>query len=251
MSVSSKSSAGARLPEIRARAFERGRHPQMAADNLLSQKQQAELRGIAVAVEYEHEGTVIFSEGEDARFVYLVADGVIRIGRTSDGGRRQILAFMLPGDLLGLPDAGSYVNSADVACPSVLYRIPWAKLRDLMTREPSLQHNFLVKVAHDFREAQRRIVILGQQNTYQRLASFLLDFIQHPAFFDKADRCLTLPLSRFDMADYLGTAPETVARGFLRLERDALVRRVTSRIVEIIDVDGLRRLQMRKRRAET
>ncbi|MBU6297612.1 MAG: helix-turn-helix domain-containing protein [Alphaproteobacteria bacterium] len=249
MSSTSKLSAGTRLPEIRARPFDRARDPRSSVENLLSQKQQIEFRSIATVLDCRQEGTTIFSEGEDARFVYSVAAGVVRIGRTSDGGRRQILAFMLPGDLFGLPDAGSYVNSADVACPSTLYRIPWAQLRELMMREPAVQHNLLIKVAHDFREAQRRIVMLGQQNTYQRLASFLLDFVQHPAFFDERHRCLTLPLSRFDIADYLGTAAETIARGFLRLEHDGLVRRITSRSIEIRNLDGLRQLQMRRRRS--
>ena len=87
------------------------------------------------------------------------------------------MAFMLPGDIFGLPDSGIYVNSAEAACPSALCRVPWEKLRELMMREPSIQLNLLIKVAHDLREAQRRIMILGQQNTCQRLASFLLDLI--------------------------------------------------------------------------
>jgi CRP-like cAMP-binding protein len=114
-----------------------------------------------------------------------------------------------------------------------------------------MQLNLLNKVAFDLREAQRRIMILGQQNTYQRLASLLLDFVQHPAFFDKAHAHVTLPLSRFDIADYLGTAPETVARRFLRLEREGFVRRVTTRVVKIRDMDGLRCLREEKRHADS
>lgn len=114
-----------------------------------------------------------------------------------------------------------------------------------------MQLNLLNKVAFDLREAQRRIMVLGQQNTYQRLASLLLDFAQHPAFFDSVHAQVTLPLSRFDIADYLGTAPETVARGFLRLEREGLVRRVTAREIQIRDMAGLQRLRAEKRRADS
>lgn len=59
-----------------------------------------------------------------------------------------------------------------------------------------------------------------------------------------------MPLTRFDIADYIGTAPETVARGFLRLEREGLVHRITARLVHIRDLFGLQRLQMRKRRED-
>jgi CRP-like cAMP-binding protein len=239
-----------RLPEIRARLFDRERDPQPKIENLLSRKEQDAFRDIATVLEYRRGGSTIFAEGEDAHFVYSVAAGVVRISRHSNGGRRQVLTLMLPGDLFGLPDAGIYVNSAEVACESTLYRVPWEKLRHLMTREPSLQLNLLNRVAFDLREAQRRIMILGQQNTSQRLASLLLDFANHPAFFDEVRAEVTLPLTRFDIADYIGTAPETVARGFLRLEREGLVRRVTARLIQIRDLDGLHKLQRRKRRED-
>lgn len=251
MSYLIRSSAPSRLPEIRARLIDRTRDLPSQIENLLSRKEQVEFRKIATVLDYQRPGSTVFAEGEDAHFVYSVASGVVRISRHSDGGRRQVLALMLPGDLFGLPDAGIYVNSAEVTCPSTLYRVPWAELRKLLEREPAMQLNLLNKVAFDLREAQRRIMVLGQQNTFQRLASLLLDFAQHPALFDKAHAQVTLPLSRFDIADYLGTAPETVARGFLRLEREGFVRRVTSRVVQVRDMDGLRRLRAEKRRADS
>jgi CRP-like cAMP-binding protein len=237
-----------RLPEIRARLFDRSRDKTSQIENLLSRKQQVAFRKIATVLEYSRSGITIFTEGEDAHFIYTVADGIVRISRHTDHGRRQVLALMLPGDLFGLPDAGTHLNTAEAACPATLYRLPWNELRDLMVREPTLQLNLLAKVAHDFREAQRRIMILGQHNTYQRLASLLLDFAQHPAFFDAAEETLTLPLTRFDIADYLGTAPETVARGFARLEREKLIKRLNPRQTQICDKDGLKRLQSRGRR---
>jgi CRP-like cAMP-binding protein len=242
--------AKARLPEIRARKIDREHDPKSNIENLLSRKEQNAFREIATVLEYSRGGSTVFAEGEDAHFVYAVAAGVVRISRHSDGGRRQVLALMLPGDLFGLPDAGIYVNSAEVTCPSTLYRIPWLGLRELMTREPAMLLNLFNRVAYDLREAQRRIMILGQQNTSQRLVSLLLDFARHPAFFSEARSQVTLPLTRFDIADYLGTSPETVARGFLLLERDGLVRRVSSRVIQIRSMNGLKRLQKRKRRVD-
>ena len=251
MSYLLKSQAASRLPEIRARLIDRTRDRPSRIENLLSRKEQVEFRKIATVLDYARAGSTVFAESEDAHFVYSVAAGVVRISRHSDGGRRQVLALMLPGDLFGLPDAGIYVNSAEVTCPSTLYRVPWAAMRKLMTREPALQLNLLNKIAFDLREAQRRIMTLGQQNTTQRLASLLLDFAEHPAFYNKAYAQVTLPLSRFDIADYLGTAPETIARGFLRLEREGLIRRATTREIQIRDMEGLRRLRAEKRRADS
>lgn len=251
MSYALNPSQASRLPELRARLLERSHGPSPKIANLLSRREQIEFAKIATVLDYGRAGSTVFAEGEDAHFVYAVASGVVRIGRHSESGRRQILALMLPGDLFGLPDGGIYVNSAEVTCPTTLYRVPWAKLRKLLERHPSLQHNILNKVAFDLRESQRRIMVLGQQNTHQRLASLLVDFAEHPAFHEsgRGDR-VNLPLSRFDIADYLGTSAETVTRGFLKLEREGLIRRVEPRQIRILDLEGLRHLRSEKRRLD-
>jgi CRP/FNR family transcriptional regulator, anaerobic regulatory protein len=241
--------AKARLPEIRARRFDRERDPATQIENLLSRKQQTKLRAISTVLEYHRNDTTVFSEGEDAYFVYSVISGVVRISRHSNNGRRQVLALMLPGDLFGLPDAGLYVNTAETVCPTSLYRVPWEQLRQLMLREPEMQINLLIRTAFDLRQAQRRIMILGQQNITQRLGSFLLDFMQYPEFYNAGRRELVLPLTRFDLGDYLGTAPETVVRAFAKLEKEGLVRRLAPRLIEIPDAGRLRTLVGGRRRA--
>ena len=237
-------------PEIRARPFDRTNDRPSRIENLLSPKEQQELRAIATVLDYRRGGITIFSQGEDAHFVYAIDEGVVRISRLTANGQRQILAFMVPGDLFGIPDDGNYANSAEAACPARIYRFPWLRLREIMVREPQLQLNLLVKVAYDLRQAQRQIMILGHQNTYQRLASFLLDFIRNPEFYDEKKSRLKLPINHGDIADYLGIARETAARAFAALEREGLARRLSSGRIDIIDVKGLQRLQVgRQRRA--
>jgi CRP-like cAMP-binding protein len=150
---------------------------------------------------------------------------------------------MVPGDLFGLPHDGIYVNTVEAVCPARIYRFPWQRLREIMVREPQLQLNMLIRVAYDLRQAQRQIMILGQKNTYQRLAVFLLEFLRYPEFYDSKKSRLNLPINRFDLADYLGIARETAARAFARLEREGLARRLASGSIEILDVNGLRQLQ--------
>lgn len=238
-----------RLPEIRARPFNREKDPPTQIENLLSRRQQNRLRTIATVLEYQRGNSTIFSEGEDAHFIYSIAAGIVRVSRHSEGGRRQVLAFMLPGDLFGLPDAGLYVNSAETVCPATLYRVPWQQLTMMMREEPDMQVALLMRVAFDLRQSQRRIMMLAQQNASQKLASLLLDFSQHPDFYDPKRGLLTLPLTRFDLGDYLGIAAETVARAFARLEQGKLVKRVSSRLIEIRDLGALRRLVNGRRRS--
>ena len=208
--------------------------------NLLSREEQEQLLGSASLLEFDRGGTIIYCEGRDAGFVYFIDQGMVRISRCAENGCRQILAFRVPGDILGRPENGRYVNSAETVGPAKLYRVAWPRMQQLMRSEPRLQLHFLMKAADDFRQAERRIMILGQQNISQRLASFILDLLCVSELFDEKRSLLQLPVNRFDLADYLGTVTKSSERAFARLEQLSLIRRVTSRTIEILNADGLR-----------
>jgi CRP-like cAMP-binding protein len=230
-------------PMIRARLLDRVGDNPLQIGNLLSQREQDKLLRIAKLIEYPRPGMTIFTNEQEAEFVYVVNEGIVRITRVAANGQRRILAFMVRGDLFGMPDCGVYVNSAETVSPARLYRFPWPTLRHLVATEPQLQQKLLIKLAHDFREAQRQMMMLGQQSARQRLAVFLLDFIRNPGFFNQEHLRLTLPVNRFDLADYLGTTRETAARTFARLEKEKLIQRIDSHTIRILDMDGLEQLQ--------
>jgi CRP-like cAMP-binding protein len=216
--------------------------------NLLSREEQEQLARLATGLVYRCGGITIFSEGVDAGFLYFVHEGIIRISRCAENGHRQILAFRVPGDVLGRPENGRYANSAETVGPAKVYRVAWQRMEQMMLADPQLQLHLLMKLADDFRRAERRIMILGQQNTSQRLASFILELLCVPEFFDRDRSLLKLPVNRFDLADYLGTVTKSSERAFARLESEALIRRITSRTIEIRDIAGLHRVQSEQRR---
>ncbi|HXJ01621.1 MAG TPA: Crp/Fnr family transcriptional regulator [Micropepsaceae bacterium] len=235
------------LPEIRVRSGNDNYDQSAPAENPLSRKEQEQLRDIAKIVDCKA-GTTLYSQGEQAKYVYLIAEGIVRINHCDETGHRQILVFRVQGDFCGIPYNGDYFNFAETVSNTVVYRFEWHQIQQILLTEPHLQSVLLGKILHDYRQAQVRISILGQQNTCQRLASFLLDFIQFPQFFDVERSCLTLPVNRFDLADYLGTAPESTARAFAKLENFGLIRRITARKIEILDRAGLRLLNLTPRR---
>jgi CRP-like cAMP-binding protein len=152
------------------------------------------------------------------------------------------------GDLLGRPENGRYVNSAETVGPAKVYRVAWQRMQQMMLAEPQLQLHLLMKVADDFRQAEHRIMTLGQQNTCQRLASFILDLLRLPEVFDEKRSLLKLPVNRFDLADYLGTVTKSSERAFAKLESQGLIRRVTSRTIQILDIEALKLVQREQRR---
>jgi CRP-like cAMP-binding protein len=235
-------SAGA-APTIRGRLLDKvGDHP-LQIGNLLSTQEQHELQSIAKLVKYPRPGMTIFTSETEAEYVYVIDEGIVRITRIAPNGERRILAFMVPGDLFGMPDCGIYVNTAETVSPTRLYRFHWPALRQLLTNQPQLQQKLLIKLAHDFRQAQRQMMMLGQQTARQRLAVFLLDFIRNPGFFNEQRSLLEIPVNRFDLADYLGTTRETAARAFSRLEKEGLIRRITAHTIQILNMEGLEQLQ--------
>jgi len=235
--------------DIRVRSMAPPGQP-AAGDNALYPKEQDQLRRIAKTLECKP-GTVLYSQDAQARYVYLVAEGIVRINHCGASGHRQILAFRVPGDFCGIPESGHYFNSAETVSHCSLHRFEWQQMQELCLAEPHLQTVLLGKILYDYRQAQIRISVLGQQNTGQRLASFILDFMQIPELFDSESSCLTLPVNRFDLADYLGTVPESTARAFAKLEDLGLIRRITARKIEILDKTGLRLLNRTPRRRDS
>jgi len=238
----------ARPPELRAPRPDRTGDQSRIA-NLLTPAQQAQLMGIATHVTFRH-GEDIITEGAEGNFAYTVASGIVRKSRCAESGRRQVMAFELPGDLFGIPAQGRYLNSARAIGDVSLFQIPWHELNALLLREPGLHSSFLVRMAFDLHRAQGRILVLGQQNVSQRLASFLLELMEHEDFYDAARKQLRLPLSRFDLGDYLGTSPETVVRVLARLEKDGLIQRLSSRLLHIADAEGISGLLRDPRRKD-
>ena len=235
--------------EVRAHLFEpAGRQP--VHRNLLSHEEQDQILQSATLIEYPHGGETLFCEGQEAGFLYFIAAGIIRTSRCAENGRRQVLAFRMSGDFVGLFEDGRYTNSAESVGAAKVYRIPWQRMQQAMRSEPELQLHLFIKLADDYCQAEHRIMTLGQQNSCQRLASFLLELIQMPGLFDEVRSLLQLPVNRFDLADYLGMVTKSSERCFARLESQGFIRRVTSRTIEITDMHGLQSLcqeQLRSR----
>ncbi|HEX3484232.1 MAG TPA: Crp/Fnr family transcriptional regulator [Micropepsaceae bacterium] len=229
------------FPEIRVRPVNDVSAQPMPAENTLMRKEQERLRDIAKIIDCKP-GTMLYAQGDPATYVYLVADGILRINHCDETGHRQILAFRVPGDFCGIPQDRQYFNSAEAVSKATIYRFDWDQMQQVFLGETHLQQVLLGKILHDYRQAQIRISSLGQQNTCQRLASFILDFIAIPEFFETERGFLTIPVNRFDLADYLGTRPESTARAFAKLEELGLIRRITARKIVILDKAGLRML---------
>lgn len=201
----------------------------------------AALSTMARTLSFKSAKLPIFTQGDKARSCYVLVDGIVQVSRVLRDGERHVVAFHWPGDLFGMEENGLFINQAETLTPCTIYQISAEALHEFLLSDPGIQQKVLVQAVHKLRAAQRQVIVVGRLDTHRALAAFLLDCAGHEKYFDKSRSILTLPMSRADIADYLGTAPESVTRALGRLEAGGLVRRQTIRALAL-DIPAMQRL---------
>lgn len=199
---------------------------------LLSDAQRGQLVRSATVREFPAQ-RIVYRAGAPADSVFVIGEGVVKSYRDLASGRRRIAAFLFARDLFGLAEAGHYVNTVQTVTPVRVYAVSVEALTDLFQREPEIETQFLCKVVHVLREAQHHNIIVGRRDAVGRLA-MLLRLLQEqcPAH---GRMNIALPMSRSDIANYLGLSLEAVSRASRRLERQGIVEFIGRHEVRIVD----------------
>ncbi|MFN3233532.1 MAG: Crp/Fnr family transcriptional regulator [Alphaproteobacteria bacterium] len=209
-----------------------------AACAVLDDWELERLEGIATQKEYEP-GQTVFEEGDDPRFMYNVTSGMIRLFKLLPNGRRQIVGFVFPGDMLGLATRGAYTCSAEAIGPVKVCRFPREKLIVLLDEFPHLQGRLLDMAADELEQAQEQMLLLGRKSPMEKVASFLLRLRgENVRCGNRVDR-LDLAMGRGDIADYLGLTIETVSRTFTKLRNENVIALEGAHHVVISNEDAL------------
>jgi CRP-like cAMP-binding protein len=177
--------------------------------------------------------TIIYREDSPAHDIFINTDGVVKAFRDLPSGRRRIVAFLLQGDLFGLAEGGRYMNTTQTVTPVTAYRVPLEALAALLRRDAELEFLFLCKVTHELREAQRQQIRLGRRDATGRLAMFVGALeAQSP---EGGRGGVQVPMSRNDIADYLGLSPEAVSRAGSRLAKQNILAFEGRHLIRIVD----------------
>ncbi|MCP4381185.1 MAG: helix-turn-helix domain-containing protein [Hyphomicrobiales bacterium] len=180
----------------------------------------------------------IFGEGEPVENVYLVVSGAVRTYKLLSDGRRQIGDFHIQGDVFGLEVGDERQFTAEAIADSVVMVASRSALVSMANDDTSLAAELWSHTANDLKRAQDHLLLLGRKRAQERVATFLLDM----AGRNRADIIVELPMSRQDIADYLGLTIETVSRTLTRLEDDEAIEIPSSRRIVLSDKRALRRL---------
>ena len=193
-----------------------------------------ELMGAAIPFARNGE---IYGESEPADYVYKVLTGAVRTYKLLSDGRRQIDAFHLPGDIFGLELGDTHTCSAEAISESTVVVVKRSLVMAAAERNTDVARRLWSTTAAELRRAQHHTLLLIK-SAQERVATFLLEMSERLS----AEGSIELPMSRQDIADYLGLTIETVSRTLTQLQGAATIALPGSRRIVLRNRPALNRL---------
>lgn len=167
-------------------------------------------------------GAYLFFEGDEVPWLYQVTSGVLRLTRMLADGRRQVIAFGYPGDIVGFPSDGLY--HADCEALTDVELQPYRRAHLESGEGDAELHNALLQAAlREISAMQDHFMMLGRKSASEKLASFLCILVDRVGEDTGAYKQVALPMSRSDIADFLGLTTETVSRTFTQLRKSKII----------------------------
>lgn len=167
-------------------------------------------------------GAYLYFEGDDVEFLYQVTSGVVRLTRLLADGRRQVIAFGYPGDIVGFPSSGVHHTDCEALTPAQLQPFRRSALES-GEGDPKLHSALLQAALREISEMQDHFMMLGRKSANEKVASFLCVLAERFGADRGAYQSVTLPMSRSDIADFLGLTTETVSRTFTQLRKAKII----------------------------
>ncbi|TYL86533.1 helix-turn-helix domain-containing protein [Bradyrhizobium rifense] len=158
-------------------------------------------------------GVEVYGEKEPAEYVYQVKSGAVRSYKLLSDGRRQIGAFHLATDIFGLENGSEHRFTAEAIVDTTVRLVKRKSLELVAESDAMVARNLLSMTTSNLQHAEDHMLLLGRKTSLERVAAFLLEMDKRLT----AAGVMALPMSRRDIADYLGLTLETVSRALSRL----------------------------------
>jgi len=205
---------------------------------VLDETELQQLANIALNLRFSPQDPII-DESEPAEFLFNVTGGTVRLYKLLPDGRRQITGFLSGGDFLGIALNETYAYSAEAVDAVSVCRFPRRKLEDLLAAFPHLEKQLLGVASNELAQAQDQMVLLGRKTAKEKVVSFLLSLSRRQEATGGAPSPVAVPMSRADIADYLGLTTETVSRTFTTLKNSQAIQLVDGGKVVLPNLDAL------------
>jgi CRP/FNR family nitrogen fixation transcriptional regulator len=179
----------------------------------------------------------VYGEDEQAEYLYQVISGAVRTYRMLDDGRRQISAFYMPGDIFGIEAGDVHLSSAEAVTDAQVLVVKRSSVLVRAEHEKDLARQLWTLMVRELQRVQEHSLVLIK-NAEERVAGFLLEM----AGRSSGNSAIELPMSRQDIADYLGLTIETVSRTITQLVQSGVIVLETSRRIAFRNRAALSRL---------
>ena len=194
----------------------------------------------------QESGSELVADSEEVNSYANVMQGVVKLTKMLSDGRQQVIGLQFAPDFLGRPFAKESKLSAEAASDVSLCKIPRKALEEMMKSSPELEHRLLMQTLNELDEARDWMVTLGRKTAAEKVASFLYLIATHidPSLDidEMTSARFELPLTRVDIADFLGLTVETVSRQLTKLRKDNVIQIEHNRTFIVPDME---RLEMR------
>jgi CRP-like cAMP-binding protein len=213
--------------------------PSLTSAQLTSGFEQKLAHGVLRRIECRE---LLFAEGDPASHVYRIETGAIALNKVLADGRRQVIGFAYPGDLIGLGIEDEHVMNAQAVKPTRVRCLPVSALRQCIAEDPALGVKLYEALARELAATRDLMLTTGQRSAVERVASFLLAFSRRNRRIAQDPTSFELPMTRTDIGDFLGLTIETVSRTFSKLKQLGLIELPCSNRVKLLDIEPLQNL---------
>jgi CRP/FNR family transcriptional regulator len=183
-------------------------------------------------------GESLVRPGDPATHVFLIESGYLRVTRLLPDGRRVITGFLGSGSIVGLSLKDRYMYGVE-ALDDVVFRRMKRQAFDEEAMSPPLHPELLSRLRDEMTAAQDQMVLLACKSADERVCSFLLQRLEHGSANPAGRRTVVLPMTRLDIADYLGLTIETVSRTITRLAKKGIIATEGRQGIRIENLDAL------------
>lgn len=205
----------------------------LSASQLVSLNKQSTLKNI-------ESGSELIGESQETSSYANIISGVVKLTKMMSDGRQQIVGLQFAPDFLGRPFRIDSGISADAATDVNVCSFPKATIERMIKESPELEHRLLEQTLKELDEARDWMLTLGRKTAGEKVASFLHLIAAHiNPEADPDSASFELPLTRSDIADFLGLTIETVSRQLTKLRKDGVIVICNNRHVEVPDLDRL------------
>lgn len=181
-------------------------------------------------------GDYIFREGQNFASLYSVQRGAIKTETVTQDGKQAVMGFYLAGDLLGA-DAivlGHYPADAIALDTTVLCEIPYRPLLKLCADHQELQNKFINRLSSKIHSEEYSWKMMRNEPAPKRIMFFLYQLYERQRRYSRSSPRLQLPMSKQDLASFLGLTPEAFSRTLRQLQDEQLIRKDSQRVLELL-----------------